>query len=256
MLFSFALAVAAPSYVMLTFAVFSTTCAKAYSVSDEVVSCCVIVFLAGAVFLNMFSSPALERFGMARTFKVCAVFIILGAWIRYFALAWAGNFHLLLIGQTLPAIAQPFLLNGVSKVATQWFGDNERNVATAIGGLADQVGNLLGLVLAPFFVGTYGEKHMSDAREDIEHYVFISAIIVTFMTVGLLLVYQDPEFFPSQAAEEQDKTEFNFSNEIKALKSNKNYIWLCLSFSMSYGYYTGLGAMINEIMQPYGYTSK
>ena len=159
-LFIFALPLAASSYVMLTFAAFATTCAKAYEVDVEVVNSCVIVYLACSICLNLFSSPVLEKFGLAYTFRGCAAIIILGSWIRYFSISFADNFYYLLVGQTLPAIAQPFLINGVSKVATQWFGDDERGVATAIGSLADQFGNIMGFVLAPFFITEYDGENL------------------------------------------------------------------------------------------------
>ena len=40
------------------------------------------------------------------------------------------------------------------------------------------------------------------------------------------------------------------------MRANANYKLICFVFSMSYGYYTGLGAMISVVMTPLGYTSK
>ena len=105
MLASFALSLSASAYMMLTFAAFSTICAEAYSISDAVVNSCVTVFLACSILFNLVASNTLESYGLARTFRICAAANILGAWIRYGALAWNGNFYLLLIGQTFPAIA-------------------------------------------------------------------------------------------------------------------------------------------------------
>ena len=54
--------------------------------------------------------------------------------------------------QFILASCLPFILGGISKVATQWFGDNERPLATTIGGLALPLGHILGFSCAPFFV--------------------------------------------------------------------------------------------------------
>ena len=50
------------------------------------------------------------------------------------------------------AIANPFMCNGVSKLATNWFGDNERALATSIGSLANPMGCILGLSVGTFYV--------------------------------------------------------------------------------------------------------
>lgn len=77
---------------------------------------------------------------------------MLGASGRYFALALTNNFYLLLASQTLIACCQPFLCNGVSKLASAWFGDSERGLATALGSLTTPIGCILGLVMGPLFV--------------------------------------------------------------------------------------------------------
>lgn len=49
-------------------------------------------------------------------------------------------------------MAQPLILNGISKLATIWFSDNQRAVATSIASLANPIGCIIGYGAAPFFV--------------------------------------------------------------------------------------------------------
>ena len=49
--------------------------------------------------------------------------------------------------------------------------------------------------------------------------------------------------------------EFDFMKSLKQLKQNKNFIYISIVFMMLYGTYTGIGAIINSITAPYGYTS-
>lgn len=43
-------------------------------------------------------------------------------------------------------------MNGVSKLINNWFGDDERAMATSLATLCLPVGCILGLILGPFFV--------------------------------------------------------------------------------------------------------
>jgi len=58
----------------------------------------------------------------------------------------------MIIGQGLIGIFQRFLGNGASKLATRWFADDERALATAIGSLSLPLGCIIGMVLGPLFI--------------------------------------------------------------------------------------------------------
>jgi hypothetical protein len=55
-------------------------------------------------------------------------------------------------GTAMVAVCQPFIYVGVSKVATRWFKDDERAMATTLMSLCDPVGCMIGMVLGPLFV--------------------------------------------------------------------------------------------------------
>ena len=77
------------------------------------------------------------------------------------------------------------------------------------------------------------------------------------MTVGSSLVLisfqEQPEHFPSASAKAQKAVEFDVATDLQLLKENGNYLWITVSFMMAYGYYTGMGALMNGLMAPYGY---
>ena len=49
-------------------------------------------------------------------------------------------------------------------------------------------------------------------------------------------------------------TKFDFKQEIKELGKNKNFFWISVCFMLMYGLYTTIGAIINTMVSPYGYT--
>jgi len=103
---------------MITFSPISVITAKSFGISMFEVNSGVTMFLFAAILFNFVSMKALEVYGLSATFKVCAVGVIVGVWIRYFALVGTGDFGVVLLGQSFIAVMQPFLYNGPSKVAT------------------------------------------------------------------------------------------------------------------------------------------
>lgn len=65
-----------------------------------------------------------------------------------------------------------------------------------------------------------------------------------------------PKFYPSAASMigSQKTEEFSMRKETIELLKNKNYICMIISFNMFYGVYTCLGAIINNLVEPFGYT--
>ena len=57
------------------------------------------------------------------------------------------------------AMGQPFLMNGVSKLACIWFGDHERAIAIGIVAFAFALGSIIGMSLASFFVFEEDKEH-------------------------------------------------------------------------------------------------
>ena len=76
---------------MMTFSPVSKTVGQIYKVSDLVVNFNVMVFLISFVLFNFGSVQALEH-SMAKTFKLCAVSMVLGSWARWLVIEKTDNF--------------------------------------------------------------------------------------------------------------------------------------------------------------------
>jgi sugar phosphate permease len=132
-------------------------------------------------------------------------------------------------------------------MATQWFPEEQLALATTVGSLANPLGCILGMVLAPFFVNnTHHEK------EDVNDLLVAHALLATIVSVPILIFYKErPEHFPSEAAKNTQNTKFNFMKDVRELVANPNYVWITMVFASLYGVYTSLGALINPLVQPY-----
>jgi sugar phosphate permease len=94
---------------------------------------------------NFISTKVIETYGLRRCIVIGSLLMLTGSTVRLFALF--GSFIPVFFGHILSLSGQAFLKNPVSKLATNWFGDNERGIATGIGIMAGPSGILLSSVL-------------------------------------------------------------------------------------------------------------
>lgn len=124
--------------------------ADVYNVDIVTVDLCFILFSVLYLPFNFVAIKMIDSSGIRRPIMFAAVITIIGAWMRLLIADYGFGFAL--IGSCLIASVQPFILNSPSKVATVWFGDDERSTATAIGLFAFNMGNLVAFVLPSFYV--------------------------------------------------------------------------------------------------------
>lgn len=107
-----------------------------------------------------------------------AVLLFLGNWIRYAGTRanlssdkmTGGRFGVVMFGQILTGLSQPFVLAAPTRYSDLWFTNRGRVAATALTSLANPFGAALGQLIVPFWV--YSSK-------DIPNMVLYVSIIVS-----------------------------------------------------------------------------
>ena len=113
-----------------------------------------ILFLPGTWFGNLVR----KQYGMRQAMIICCTITVLGAILRFIPSLFHDQMNssliylLLLSGQMLAAISQPFFCNIPPAVACIWFPVAQRDLATTIGFFFNPIGNALGETLAAAFV--------------------------------------------------------------------------------------------------------
>lgn len=127
------------------------------------------------LFSFVFITPAVIyvlHFGPRPAIMTSAALILAGNWIR-FAGAHSGDggiFGVVMFGQILTGLAQPFVLSAPTRYSDLWFTNRGRVTATAVVSLANPFGAALGQLIIPFWV---------DKPSDVSHMVLYVAIIVS-----------------------------------------------------------------------------
>ena len=121
------------------------------------------------------------------------------------------------------------------KIASTWFGDKERALATAVGSVSIPVGAFIAFMLPSTVIEQTDFEDVIAGRKHYETYLFIQTIIITLMSIPpLIFIRESPPSPPSVVANETNNR-LTIKESLKELVSNRNYILLFIVFNMIYG---------------------
>jgi FLVCR family MFS transporter 7 len=155
---------------------------------------------------------------------------------------YAHDYTMVAISQTGLAIAQPFILNSATKVASHWFPVNERATAVGIATLAQFIGIVIVMVATPLMLtksaaGTY------DISSVLMTYGIISAVCAVLL---LLLIREKPPTPPVLGEKEEH---FAVFKGIKHIFSKKDAAILVVVFFIGLGAFNAISTCIDQICQ-------
>eukprot|EP00795_Rhopilema_esculentum_P009024 gene9024-16669_t len=171
-----------------------------YNVDINAVNWLSMIF---GLFFVAFIIPAsylLDKYGLKITIIVGAILDALGSCLRAMG-ANQDGFTLVFIGTTLAALGQCFVLSIPPRVASVWFGENERATASSIAILM----NLSGAAVAFLLAGTLvpSSKNMNDdVRRGMHRLLVSQAVFCTILAVAsFFLIKREPLTPPSRSQE-------------------------------------------------------
>lgn len=164
------------SWDWLTFAAVSNLAADYFHVSESAINWLSTAFLFAFLLSSPFTIWVLNKRGPRDAIVVASILVLVGNWIRYGGCrADRGNFGLVMFGQILIGLAQPFVLASPSFYANVWFSDRGRVSAIAVASLANPLGGALGQLIGPFWAAS---------ASDIPSMVLYTAIVSCVATLA------------------------------------------------------------------------
>jgi fucose permease len=220
-----------------------------YDVPPLAVNACVMVFFAAFIPVVFPSNYVLGKYGLRTGILIGMSLTFAGSVAR---IGGFQEFYWILIGQSIAALGQPFLLNGTVQLAILWFRPEsvraiQRTKATAIATTAIPVGSALGLGVTVVFVGSGSGKDAVGMLMVIEA-IFIGVVLIA----NLFLFASKPPSSPSIIGSQERQ---NFSDSLRSLTKNKNFIYLFISFSAACGTFNTFTALVAQLIGPYGFNS-
>ena len=133
----------------ITFASITGPAAAFYGVSDLAIGLLSLSFMVVYIFVSIPASWVIDTYGFRVGVGIGAVLTGVFGLMRG---VLSESYTTVLIAQIGIAVAQPFLLNAITKVAARWFPIQERATASGMGTLAMYAGQVVALALTPFLV--------------------------------------------------------------------------------------------------------
>jgi MFS family permease len=182
------------------------------------------------------ASWVLDRWGLGAGVGIGAALTIIGSLGKAI---WAGSFAVQIVFQLVLAVAQPFLTNAATTLARDWFPVKERATASGLASLAQYLGFVVALVVAPAIVQV--DPSLPNYGSGLGKALGVFAIVsVVSGVLALALVRRGPN--REKAAEPS-----NFIASLKALVSQRDFRWTLLLFFIGLGIMNTVTAMTDGI---------
>jgi len=192
-----------------------------------------LVFPIIQVILTIPAGIIIDKLGFKWGVGIGAIFTGAFAMLR---LIDPASFVLLVVAQAGISIGQPFVLNGITKLATDWFSPREEATMVGLGSLSLFLGMMVALGLTPVLVQDLGFNQML--------WIYGIAGLVGALAF-LLLVRQRPPT-PSRAPD-LDQSEVKWGG-LGVILRNRNFIMLGLVAMVGIGAFNGLATWLEKIL--------
>lgn len=194
----FTTSIAASGLGMVGFSAITPIISEIYGVSGLVTTMLVLPFIILFIPCIFPANYLIDKTGIRVPVYFASATLLAGAWIR---LLVNTDFYFVIAGQVIMAIGQPFMLSAPAKLASLWFGDNERAIATTLGSLAAPLGAVTGFLLPLPIISESDETPKSHGRSVFFKYILIQNIIITVLAIPIIfLIRNNPPTPPSKSA--------------------------------------------------------
>ena len=223
----------------ITFASITGPAAAFYGVSDLAIGLLSLSFMVVYIFVSIPASWVIDTYGFRVGVGIGAVLTGLFGLMRG---VLSESYTTVLIAQIGIAVAQPFLLNAITKVAARWFPIQERATASGMGTLAMYAGQVVALALTPFLVlGTSIPTML----------LIYGVVAVAGSAVFLVFAREHP---PTPASADGDDVRALVFDGIKLALRQRDFLLTMVIFFIGLGVFNGVITWIEDIVRPRGFS--
>lgn len=217
----------------LNFAAIDTYIEEMLHIPASSVQWLTLVFPLVQVILTIPAGIIIDKIGFKWGVGIGAILVGLFSLLR---LAAPGSFDNLLISQIGISLGQPFVLNGVTKLATVWFSPKEEGTAVGLGTLAVFIGMMVSLGATPALVESIGYEPM----------LWIYGAAGVLGAVVYFLLVKSKPLTPSWAPE-ADLSTASWGG-LGVILKNRNFILLGFVTLVGLGGFNGLATWLEKIL--------
>lgn len=231
------------SWDWLSFAPISTTAAEFFDVSESSVNWLSTGFLFAFVAIAPLVIWTLDKGGPRLSILASSALVLLGNWIRYAGTrASPPRFGVVMFGQILIGLSQPFVLAAPTRYSNLWFSDQGRVSATAIASLANPLGGALGQLVSPLWATN---------KSQIPNMILYTSILSTIATLPAPFIPASPPSPPSSLAAAE---KLDIRQALSVLPKNTTFWLILIPFAIYVGFFNATSSLLNQILSPYAFS--
>ncbi|KAG8201370.1 hypothetical protein JTE90_016846 [Oedothorax gibbosus] len=239
------------AFQWIEYAIISNLVSHYYGVSEFTVSWTSMVYMIFYIPLIVPANWLLEKKGLRFAVLIGSFGTCLGSWIKCGSLN-PGGWAVTMIGQSVVAASQVFILGIPSQLAGVWFSANEVSRACAVGVFGNQLGIALGFVLPPIIVPSTKDKDAIEKGLSILFYTIAAITSIIFFAI-LFLFKEKPPLPPSraQAAILNNDSRSGYWTSIANLCKNLKYMLLLVTYGINVGVFYAISTYLNQMVLAY-----
>lgn len=266
------------AFQWIEYAIIESYVTQFWNVDTFWVNCTSTVYMASYILGIVPATWLLDKFGLRPCLIVASLGNAVGSWVKCLSVN-PHYFWVSMVGQTIVATSQLFILNIPPLLAATWFPAEGVTKATAYGVFGNQVGIALGFLIPPMLMPHEAAPAASNTSTttiasvllnqtsaavdststfDIEgtgrglRFLFYGVSIITSVIFLLIIAFFEskPQLPPSEAQfyAQTLNHEQSFSSSIISLFTNANFLLLFLSYGLNTGVFYAISTVLSQMI--------
>lgn len=241
------------SYVQwIQYSIVANVVMKYYDVTSVWVDWTSMIFMVVYIICVFPVTYIMDVRNMRQTAVIGSVGTAIGAWIKVFSVN-QNQFQMVLLGQTVSAFSQVFLMSIPSRLASTWFSPDEASSVCAFGVFAAQLGIAIGFFFTPIVISNSDD--VDEIGVNLKIFLMAVAGISTMIACMVIAVFKSaPQFAPShvQALQRTMKPKMeDYWPAVSRLMQNDNYLILVIAYGINCGIFNAFSTLLNQIVMNY-----
>jgi len=202
-----------------------------------------MIYMLAFLVMSFPASYVIDTYGIRTGLALGAVMLALFSLMKA---AFASSFTGVLIAQTGLALAQPFILNGVTAVTARWFPLYERGMAAGLLALAQYIGIIVAMLVTPLLVGS--DPSEPGYGTGFERMLWIYGLISVVAAVCSLLFIRNREYQEG----EREGERYPFVRGLRHILSRRDMRITMFLFLIGLGIFNAISSMTDSIAERVG----
>jgi MFS family permease len=202
-----------------------------------------MVYMLAFLLMSFPASYVIDTYGIRTGLAIGAILLAVFSLAKAF---FAGSFTGVVIAQTGLAVAQPFILNGVTAVTARWFPLYERGMAAGLLALAQYIGIIVAMLVTPALVGS--DPSEAGYGTGFEKMLWIYGIISVAAALASFFLIRNRE--PGEGEGQVER--YAFKKGLRHILANRDMRITIFLFLIGLGIFNAISSMTDSIAERVG----